>query len=92
MSLFLSCCVAGETPASLLNVTDCQLQPSAMSSIFSNPALAKPASELYQLSADAFRMGFDIASLSLAANVVPVKLPVANIFWARVRSNSVFTE
>ena len=89
-SLLPSYFVAGETPASLLNVADCQLQSVVMRSIFSHPALDKPASELYQRSLDALRMGLDQASLSLAARVVPVKLPVANIFWARVRRKSFF--
>jgi len=75
-------------PASLLDVTDCRVQSSAMRSVFSHPKLDKPSSELYQRSLDALRIGLDIASLALAATVVPIKLPVANIFWARVRQSS----
>jgi len=63
-----------------------------MRSIFSHPALDKPASVLYQQSLAALRLGLDKASLSLAAMVVPVKLPIANIFGARVRQNSILRE
>jgi len=84
----LSVCVAGETSASQLDVGDCQLPASVKTSIFSHPLLDRPASELYRRSIDIVRDGLDIASLSLAARVTPIKLPVVNIFWARVRSKS----
>ena len=60
-----------------------------MKSIFSHPLLDRPASELYQRSMEVLRDGLDIASLSLATYVTAIKLPVANIFWARVRLESV---
>jgi len=60
-----------------------------MKSVFSHPLLDRPASELYQRSMEVLRDGLDIASLSLATYVTAIKLPVANIFWARVRSESV---
>jgi len=75
----------------MLDVTDCRVQSSAMRSVFSHPVLDKPASELYQQSLGALRVGLDVASLALAAHVVPIKLPIANIFWARVRQYSFLT-
>ena len=76
----------GETPESLVNLGDCQMPASVMRSIFSHRLLDKPASELYQRSLEILRMGLDKASLSLAANVVPIKHPIVNIVWARVTS------
>ena len=88
----VTCHVVDETPSSLLDVADCQLKSSTMRSIFSHPLLDKPVSELYQRSLDALRIGLDKASLSLAATVLTVKLPVANIFGARVRQPCTVTE
>ena len=74
----------------MLDVTDCQLKSSTVRSILSHSVLDKPVSVLYQRSLAALRLGLDKASLSLAAAVVPVRLPIANVFGARVRQNSVF--
>jgi len=80
-------CVVGETAPSLLDVTDCQLPPAVMKSVFSHPLLDKTSSELYQRSLDVLCVGLGKSSLLLATAVAPVKLPVANIFWARVRAH-----
>jgi len=58
--------------------------PVAVRSVFAQPSLDKPVTELYQCAFNAVRVGLDIASRSLAATAVPIKAPVANIFWARV--------
>jgi len=81
--------IAGETSASQLNIGDCQLPPPVVKSIFSHPLLDRSASELYQRSIDVLHAGLEKASLALGTYVAPIKLPVANIFSARVRLKSI---